>query len=169
MRPKHFLKFDKFSKTNLVSIIERAIEIKSKSETSNIFDKKTLGLIFQKPHFIRNLNVLENLSLSTHLSRNKVRKEIFDETLSQVGLSEKVNMRPNELSEGEQQRLSIAMALVKEPALILADEPTSSLDDNNCNKVISLLKKYSEKKGCKLVIVTHDSRIKDLFKKRISL
>ena len=49
MRPKHFLNFDKFSKTNLVSIIERAIEIKSKSETSNIFDKKTLGLIFQKP------------------------------------------------------------------------------------------------------------------------
>ena len=89
--------------------------------------------------------------------------------MSQVGLSEKVNMRPNELSEGEQQRLSIAMALVKEPSIILADEPTSSLDDNNCNKVISLLKAYSENKGCKLVIVTHDIRIKDLFKKKISL
>ena len=89
--------------------------------------------------------------------------------MSEVGLSEKINMRPNELSEGEQQRLSIAMALVKEPALILADEPTSSLDDKNCNKVIGLLKEYSEKKGCKLVIVTHDNRIKDLFKNRISL
>ena len=135
----------------------------------DIFRGKNIGLIFQKPHFIRNLNVLENLSLSTHLSRNKVRKEIFEETLREVGLSEKVNVRPNELSEGEQQRLSIAMALVKEPSIILADEPTSSLDDNNCNKVISLLKAYSENKGCKLIIVTHDIRIKDLFKKKISL
>ena len=135
----------------------------------DIFRGKNIGLIFQKPHFIRNLNVLENLSLSTHLSRNKVRKEIFEETLREVGLSEKVNVRPNELSEGEQQRLSIAMALVKEPSIILADEPTSSLDDKNCNKVISLLKAYSENKGCKLIIVTHDIRIKDLFKKKISL
>ena len=61
------------------------------------------------------------------------------------------------------------MALVKEPSIILADEPTSSLDDNNCNKVINLLKAYSQKKGCKLIIVTHDSRIKDLFEKKISL
>ena len=169
-------------KTTLINLIAGLIKADSGDITFNqtkynelslddldIFRGKNIGLIFQKPHFIRNLTVLENLSLSTHLSRNKVRNEIFEETLSEVGLSEKINMRPNELSEGEQQRLSIAMALVKEPALILADEPTSSLDDNNCNKVISLLKKYSEKKGCKLVIVTHDSRIKDLFKKRISL
>ena len=169
-------------KTTLINLIAGLIKPDSGDITLNqtkynelslddldIFRGKNIGLIFQKPHFIRNLNVLENLSLSTHLSRNKVRKEIFEETLSEVGLSEKVNVRPNELSEGEQQRLSIAMALVKEPSIILADEPTSSLDDNNCNKVISLLKAYSQKKGCKLIIVTHDSRIKDLFKKKISL
>ncbi|MDC3153625.1 ATP-binding cassette domain-containing protein [Bacteroidota bacterium] len=169
-------------KTTLINLIAGLIKPDSGDITLNqtkynelslddldIFRGKNIGLIFQKPHFIRNLNVLENLSLSTHLSRNKVRKEIFEETLSEVGLSEKVNVRPNELSEGEQQRLSIAMALVKEPSIILADEPTSSLDDNNCNKVISLLKAYSENKGCKLIIVTHDSRIKDLFKKKISL
>ena len=169
-------------KTTLINLIAGLIKPDSGDITLNqtkykelslddldIFRGKNIGLIFQKPHFIRNLNVLENLSLSTHLSRNKVRREIFEETLSEVGLSEKVNVRPNELSEGEQQRLSIAMALVKEPSIILADEPTSSLDDKNCNKVISLLKEYSEKKGCKLVIVTHDNRIKDLFKKKISL
>ena len=169
-------------KTTLINLIAGLIKPDSGDITLNqtkynelslddldIFRGKNIGLIFQKPHFIRNLNVLENLSLSTHLSRNKVRKEIFEETLSEVGLSEKVNVRPNELSEGEQQRLSIAMALVKEPSIILADEPTSSLDDNNCNKVISLLKAYSENKGCKLIIVTHDIRIKDLFKKKISL
>ena len=169
-------------KTTLINLIAGLIKPDSGDITLNqtkynelslddldIFRGKNIGLIFQKPHFIRNLNVLENLSLSTHLSRNKVRKEIFEETLSEVGLSEKVNVRPNELSEGEQQRLSIAMALVKEPSIILADEPTSSLDDKNCNKVINLLKAYSEKKGCKLVIVTHDNRIKDLFKKKISL
>ena len=169
-------------KTTLINLIAGLIKPDSGDITLNqtkynelslddldIFRGKNIGLIFQKPHFIRNLNVLENLSLSTHLSRNKVRKEIFEETLSEVGLSEKVNVRPNELSEGEQQRLSIAMALVKEPSIILADEPTSSLDDNNCNKVINLLKAYSQKKGCKLIIVTHDNRIKDLFKKKISL
>tara|TARA_B100000886_G_scaffold67497_1_gene42483 strand:- start:1833 stop:2459 length:627 start_codon:yes stop_codon:yes gene_type:complete len=169
-------------KTTLINLIAGLIKPDSGDITLNqtkynelslddldIFRGKNIGLIFQKPHFIRNLNVLENLSLSTHLSRNKVRKEIFEETLREVGLSEKVNVRPNELSEGEQQRLSIAMALVKEPSIILADEPTSSLDDNNCNKVISLLKAYSENKGCKLIIVTHDIRIKDLFKKKISL
>ena len=162
-------------KTTLINLIAGLIKPDSGDITLNqtkynelslddldIFRGKILGLIFQKPHFIRNLNVLENLSLSTHLSRNKVRREIFEETLSEVGLSEKVNVRPNELSEGEQQRLSIAMALVKEPSIILADEPTSSLDDNNCNKVINLLKAYSQKKGCKLIIVTHDSRIKGL-------
>ena len=169
-------------KTTLINLIAGLIKPDSGDITLNqtkynelslddldIFRGKNIGLIFQKPHFIRNLNVLENLSLSTHLSRNKVRKEIFEETLSEVGLSEKVNVRPNELSEGEQQRLSIAMALVKEPSIILADEPTSSLDDKNCNKVISLLKAYSENKGCKLIIVTHDIRIKYLFKKKISL
>ena len=169
-------------KTTLINLIAGLIKPDSGDITLNqtkynelslddldIFRGKNIGLIFQKPHFIRNLNVLENLSLSTHLSRNKVRKEIFEETLSEVGLSEKVNVRPNELSEGEQQRLSIAMALVKEPSIILADEPTSSLDDNNCNKVINLLKAYSQKKGCKLIIVTHDIRIKDLFEKKISL
>ena len=169
-------------KTTLINLIAGLIKPDSGDITLNqtkynelslddldIFRGKNIGLIFQKPHFIRNLNVLENLSLSTHLSRNKVKKEIFEETLSEVGLSEKVNVRPNELSEGEQQRLSIAMALVKEPSIILADEPTSSLDDNNCNKVISLLKAFSQKKGCKLIIVTHDIRIKDLFKKKISL
>ena len=146
-------------KTTLINLIAGLIKPDSGDITLNqtkynelslddldIFRGKNIGLIFQKPHFIRNLNVLENLSLSTHLSRNKVRKEIFEETLSEVGLSEKVNVRPNELSEGEQQRLSIAMALVKEPSIILADEPTSSLDDNNCNKVINLLKAYSQKK-----------------------
>lgn len=169
-------------KTTLINLIAGLIKPDSGDITLNqtkynelslddldIFRGKNIGLIFQKPHFIRNLNVLENLSLSTHLSRNKVRKEIFEETLSEVGLSEKVNVRPNKLSEGEQQRLSIAMALVKEPSIILADEPTSSLDDKNCNKVISLLKAYSENKGCKLIIVTHDIRIKYLFKKKISL
>ena len=169
-------------KTTLINLIAGLIKPDSGDITLNqtkynelslddldIFRGKNIGLIFQKPHFIRNLNVLENLSLSTHLSRNKVRKEIFEETLSEVGLSAKVNVRPNELSEGEQQRLSIAMALVKEPSIILADEPTSSLDDNNCNKVINLLKAYSQKKGRKLIIVTHDSRIKDLFEKKISL
>ena len=169
-------------KTTLINLIAGLIKPDSGDITLNqtkynelslddldIFRGKNIGLIFQKPHFIRNLNVLENLSLSTHLSRNKVRKEIFEETLSEVGLSEKVNVRPNELSEGEQQRLSIAMALVKEPSIILADEPTSSLDDVNCQRIIKLLKEQAEKNKSKLIIITHDNRIKTQFNKSITL
>ena len=99
----------------------------------------------------------------------KIDKTRINSLLESLGIEDKANKKTLNLSQGEKQRVSIALAIVNSPKLILADEPTSSLDDNNCNKVINLLKAYSQKKGCKLIIVTHDSRIKDLFEKKISL
>jgi putative ABC transport system ATP-binding protein len=124
-------------------------------------------MVFQRPHFVRNLSVLDNLLLSLYLSNNKKDKEYACLILDQIGLGDKIYKKPDELSQGEQQRVSIALAVVKKPDLILADEPTSSLDDQNCQNIISLLKEQSAES--KLVIITHDQRLKSQFDKSITL
>ena len=89
--------------------------------------------------------------------------------LNELGLGNKLDSMPDDLSQGEQQRASIALAVIKQPDLILADEPTSSLDDVNCQKIITLLKEQAEKNKSKLIIITHDNRIKTQFNKSITL
>jgi putative ABC transport system ATP-binding protein len=128
-----------------------------------------IGMVFQKPYFVRNLSVLDNLFLSLYLSNKPQDKERAIHLLTEIGLSDKLNNMPDELSEGEQQRAAIANALIKEPDLILADEPTSSLDDNNCQKIITLLKEQASLTNAKLIIITHDQRLKDQFNKSILL
>ena len=89
--------------------------------------------------------------------------------MQEIGLSDKLHNMPDELSQGEQQRAAIATALIKTPDLILADEPTSSLDDNNCQKIITLLKEQASLTNAKLIIITHDQRLKDQFNTSIEL
>ena len=89
--------------------------------------------------------------------------------MQEIGLADKLNNMPDELSQGEQQRAAIATALIKTPDLILADEPTSSLDDNNCQKIITLLKEQASLTNAKLIIITHDQRLKDQFNTSIEL
>ena len=139
------------------------------SKKMDEFRGKNIGMIFQSPHFVRNISIIENLLLSLHLSNQKLDKEYAENILSQIGLAEKMNSLPDELSQGEQQRAAIALAVIKNPDLILADEPTSSLDDTNCQKIISLLKEQSASKNAKLIIITHDNRLKSQFKKSIIL
>ena len=139
------------------------------SKKMDEFRGKNIGMIFQSPHFVRNISIIENLLLSLHLSNQKLDKEYAEDVLSQIGLVEKMNSLPDELSQGEQQRAAIALAVIKNPDLILADEPTSSLDDTNCQKIISLLKEQSTSKNAKLIIITHDNRLKSQFKKSIIL
>ena len=133
------------------------------------FRGKNIGIIFQSPYFVNNLNLMDNLLFSLFLSKNHQDKNIVIELLNQVGLKDKIYSKPNDLSQGEKQRASIALALVKKPNLILADEPTSSLDDNNCDLVVSLLKEQSQLSKCKLIIITHDARLKKHFKNSIKL
>tara|TARA_B100000609_G_C17193361_1_gene423723 strand:- start:449 stop:1075 length:627 start_codon:yes stop_codon:yes gene_type:complete len=133
------------------------------------FRGKNIGIIFQSPYFVNNLNLMDNLLFSLFLSKNQQDKNIVIELLNQLGLHDKIYSKPNDLSQGEKQRASIALALVKKPNLILADEPTSSLDDNNCDLVVSLLKKQSRLNKCKLIIITHDARLKKHFKNSIKL
>ena len=133
------------------------------------FRGKNIGIIFQSPYFVNNLNLMDNLLFSLFLSKNQQDKNVVIELLNQVGLKDKIYSKPNDLSQGEKQRASIALALVKKPNLILADEPTSSLDDNNCDLVVSLLKEQSQLNKCKLIIITHDARLKKHFKNSVKL
>ena len=135
----------------------------------DLFRGKNIGMVFQKPYFVRNLSIIDNLFLSLYLSKKKQEKEIIIQILEDIGLGTKLNSKPDELSQGEQQRAAIALAVVKKPKLILADEPTSSLDDENCKKIIKLLKEQAALVKSQLVIITHDQRIKREFHKSITL
>lgn len=128
-------------------------------QTLDLFRGKNIGIVFQKPHLIAALNVRQNLELTHFFSRKKGQK--ISQLLSDLGISSKSNSSVLTLSEGEAQRVSIARALASSPKLILADEPTSSLDDENTEKVIELLKDQASKIGAALIIVTHDQRVKN--------
>ena len=118
---------------------------------------------------MKNISILDNLLLSLYLSNNKEDKKRAIELLEQVGLGHKINSKPNDLSQGEQQRAAIALAVVKNPSVILADEPTSSLDDVNCKKITNLLKEQAASTNAQLIIITHDQRLKSQFDKSITL
>ena len=139
------------------------------SKSLDQFRGSHIGMIFQQSHFVRNLSVLDNLLLSLYLSNKIQDKKRAIHLLQEIGLADKLNNMPDELSQGEQQRAAIATALIKTPDLILADEPTSSLDDNNCQKIITLLKEQASLTNAKLIIITHDQRLKDQFNTSIEL
>ena len=139
------------------------------SKSLDQFRGSHIGMVFQQSHFVRNLSVLDNLLLSLYLSNKLQDKKRAIHLLQEVGLADKLNNMPDELSQGEQQRAAIANALIKTPDLILADEPTSSLDDNNCQKIITLLKEQASLTNAKLIIITHDQRLKDQFNISIEL
>ena len=132
------------------------------------FRKNNIGIIFQRPHFVNSLTVTENLQLAQYIANKKDENRI-ENILKNLNILDKSNKITNQLSQGEKQRASIALAIVNSPKLILADEPTSSLDDNNCSNVIKLLKKQATEFGAQLIVITHDSRLKKHFKKSIEL
>lgn len=140
----------------------------SSTERTNI-RAKNLGIIYQRAHFVSALSVLDNILLSSYLAENKQDKEKAGYLAEQLGFAEHLQKKTTQLSQGEQQRVSIARALMNNPNVILADEPTSNLDDNNCQKVIELLKKQSFSIGASLVVVTHDQRLKDEFPNQVFL
>ena len=153
-------------KSGSIKIFDQDISKLSELELDN-FRGQNIGIIFQRSHFVNSLTVGENLELAQFLGRNK--KGNIQETLDSLKILDKVNKKPKELSQGERQRASIALAIINSPKLILADEPTSSLDDTNCSNVIKILKEQALKYQAQLIVITHDSRLKKHFKKSISL
>ena len=132
------------------------------------FRGDNIGIVFQKPHFISSLTINENLKLAQYLSPSKISGDA-KKILESLNIKDKYQQKPNQLSEGEKQRASIALALINYPSLILADEPTSSLDDFNCNNVIKLLKKQAKDHKAQLIVITHDARLKKHFKNNLNL
>jgi len=133
------------------------------------FRGQNIGIVFQKPHFVQSLNAEENLLLAQKMAGNTVDINAGQELLKQLNLDHRTKSLSYKMSQGEQQRLSIARAIINKPGLILADEPTSALDDENCKKVVELLEHQSEQLKAALVIVTHDSRLKQYFNNHIEL
>ncbi|WP_313803584.1 ABC transporter ATP-binding protein [Flavobacterium sp.] len=133
------------------------------------FRGKNIGLVLQENHFIEAFTVLENVMLASWLGTGKQAREKAKSLLEHLDLQEQLHKLPSQLSVGQQQRVSIARALINEPKVVLADEPTSSLDDENAFKVADLLEKISAEYKTALVIVTHDSRLKERFTNQISL
>ena len=130
---------------------------------------KNIGIIYQKPHFVSSLTVIDNILMSNYLANRSQDKNKAIYLAEQLGFAEHLSKKTTQLSQGEQQRVSIARALMNNPNVILADEPTSNLDDNNCRKVVELLKTQSGSIGASLVVVTHDQRLKDEFSNQVFL
>lgn len=146
------------------------VDIVPLSESKNDkFRGQNIGLVFQKSYFISALTVLENLEMASWLATGKKNSARAKKLLEQLDITSQANKLPSQLSIGQQQRVSIARALINEPKVLLADEPTSSLDDKNAENVVALLTSLSKEYKAALVIVTHDNRIKEKFSNRITL
>ncbi len=133
------------------------------------FRGKNIGIVFQKSHFVRALSIGENLALAQQLAGLKPNRERIIELLERLNIGDKLRLKPDRLSIGEQQRAAIARALINQAPIILADEPTSALDDHNANEVINLLEEQAKALGSTLLVVTHDKRLKDRFPNQIAL
>ena len=129
------------------------------NEKLAIFRRRQVGLIYQFHNLIPTLNVVENITLPILMDKRKVNEERLNDLLEMLGLQDRKTHLPNQLSGGQQQRVSIGRALMNAPAVMLADEPTGSLDSRNGHEIIKLLKESNKKYGQTLILVTHDENI----------
>lgn len=127
------------------------------------FRAKQMGMVFQKHFFIEGLSVFENLKAAQKLSGSLSDTSHLEQLMEKLGISHLSKKKPYKLSQGEQQRFSIARALANKPSYVLADEPTSSLDDRNCEKFIELMQLPLTEKPVSWIIATHDQRLKKYF------
>lgn len=130
-----------------------------KEEQLAIFRRRQVGLIYQFYNLIPVLNVVENMTLPVRMDGRPVNKEHLNELLEILSLKGRENHLPNQLSCGQQQRVSIGRALMNAPAVVLADEPTGNLDSKNSQEIVELLKYSNQKFNQTLVVITHDENI----------
>ena len=131
-----------------------------------IYRRKHLGYIFQMYNLIPNLNIKENVEVGAYLSDNPLN---VDELLKTLGLYEHRHKLPNQLSGGQQQRTAIGRAIVKNPDILLCDEPTGALDYNTSKEILKLIESLNKKYGSTVVMVTHNDAIKNMADRVIKL
>jgi putative ABC transport system ATP-binding protein len=133
------------------------------------FRAENIGAVHQQMFFIPSLTARENLEMTFYLTGRKFPAQRMRRLAKDCGIEHLLEKSPSRLSQGEQQRLSIVRALLHQPVLILADEPTSSLDDDRANEVVQLLISQSRENQSALIVVTHDSRVEKQIERRILL
>jgi len=142
------------------SVVINQTDISNLDETAlAIFRRRQIGLIYQFYNLIPILTVQENLTLPLLLDGRKPNKKQIDTLVKRLGLENRLDHLPNQLSGGQQQRVSIGRALVNNPALMLADEPTGNLDSENSKEIISLLRQFNKEFNQTVIIITHDEKI----------
>lgn len=142
------------------SVIINNTDISTLNETAlAIFRRRQIGLIYQFYNLIPILTVEENITLPLLLDGRKPDKRLIENLVNRLGLTKRLTHLPNQLSGGQQQRVSIGRALVNNPALMLADEPTGNLDSENSKEIISLLRKLNKENNQTVIIITHDEKI----------
>jgi putative ABC transport system ATP-binding protein len=124
-----------------------------------IFRRRQIGLIYQFYNLIPILTVEENITLPLLLDQHQVDESKFDDIVRVLGLKDRLHHLPNQLSGGQQQRVSIGRALISNPAIVLADEPTGNLDSKNSKEIMELLKMFNKTFNQTLIVITHDERI----------
>ncbi|HWO74624.1 MAG TPA: ABC transporter ATP-binding protein [Bacillus sp. (in: firmicutes)] len=124
-----------------------------------IFRRRQIGLIYQFYNLIPVLTVEENITLPLLLDQHKVDRKQFNDIVKLLNIENRLHHLPNQLSGGQQQRVSIGRALISNPSIMLADEPTGNLDSKNSSEIIDLLKMFNKTYNQTLIIITHDERI----------
>ena len=131
--------------------------------------RRNLGIVFQDFRLLKDRNVYENVAFAQRivLTPTKLIRKNVPAVLATVGLAGKYKAKPRQLSGGEQQRVAVARALINEPPILLADEPTGNLDPKNSWEIMKLLEKINEEKGTTILVVTHNREIVNAMQKRV--
>ncbi len=142
------------------------------TEQVKITVRRQIGYIFQQHNLLKSLTALQNVSMAIEMFEEMSEKDRFCQAtamLESVGLGDRINYRPGQLSGGQCQRVSIARALVRKPKIVLADEPTASLDKQSGQEAVNILKQLAKESGTTILLVTHDYRILDVADRVVEL
>ena len=154
------------------SVIVLGQQLIGSNEQVKIKVRQQIGYIFQQHNLLKSLTALQNVSMTLEMQKTMTERQRFDratEMLKAVGLGDRLNYKPDQLSGGQRQRVSIARALVGQPKIVLADEPTASLDKQSGHEAVSILKRLAKESQTTILLVTHDYRILDIADRVVEL